>query len=404
MTISELQGDEPIQPTSSQVSPIEMSGQSYTPIYKRVTGTYHEEMLALPPRSENYCESTDSRSAPSHHQRSSGSIVVPSSISSSPPDGPSSRSVGSSFGCLCMARPSKTGSVESCVLDIPVAFVSKITPQDTIEVDAQCTSLNNRLRLFESFLEGNAATSGIWNKTRRLVISDKPDRTGVQTCRSFWVPLADLQYTCYGTEVLLRWSDCNQKKETRLGDSNLTFSRIYVPTAPNNELRMTFQDSVAVQKFIYFATHVDLNAAILWRRIGTPSTQELRVFKAAQAPIHYVLHVSRPKGHEITSKMFIQQTNPVFDIWTHPLASVAGCGLSVRFCGRVSTPHYHSDVVDKPSDDKRAIGRCARSSLVFDAYTLTWPPSPDTGSFKLSTGKSVEEQKQFTSLTATRPS
>jgi hypothetical protein len=149
---------------------------------------------------------------------------------------------------------------------------------------------------------------------------------------------------------------------------------------------------------------VDLNAAILWRRIGTPSTQELRVFKAAQAPIHYVLHVSRPKGHEITSKMFIQQTNPVFDIWTHPLASVAGCGLSVRFCGRVSTPHYHSDVVDKPSDDKRAIGRCARSSLVFDAYTLTWPPSPDTGSFKLSTGKSVEEQKQFTSLTATRPS
>lgn len=402
MPISEFEGNGPIRRTSSEVSPIEMPSQGCGSSDRRSTSTSHGAMLALPPRSGDRCGSTDSRSPSLHLPQSSDSIKVRSSLSSSPPDGPSIGPRGLPIGCLCMAQPSEMGSIESSVLDIPLVSTSKITPQDTMHIDTECTSLNNTLRLFEGFLQGDATTSGIWNKTRRLVISDKPGRTDVRICKSMWLPLADLQYTCYGTEVVLRWSDCNQKRKTRLGDSNLTFSRVYTPLAPNNEVHITFRDNAAVQRFIYCITHADLDTAILWRRIGTPSTQELRVFKARQKPTHYVLHVSKPKGHEIASKMFIQEANPVFDIWSHLSPVAAGCGLSIRFCGEVSTPNYLSSVVDKPSDDESVIGRCARSTLVFDTYTLTFPPNPETGAFKLSTGVSSDLSSLCKSLTITR--
>ncbi|KAF1927015.1 uncharacterized protein M421DRAFT_6573 [Didymella exigua CBS 183.55] len=230
-------------------------------------------------------------------------------------------------------------------------------------------------------------TSGIWHKTRRLVISDKPSQVEVQRCNSFWLPLADIQYACRGTQVMLQWSDCNQTKEQRLGDSNLTYSRVYKPETPNNKVEIVFRDVVAAQAFIDVVTRANSGSSILWRRLGTPLTQELRLYKVQQKPSHFIVHVSVPTvpgGDIVQSKLFIQQTDSILDIWTHSLVPGERT-LSVRFCGRVSTPNYSSDVNDKPSDDTATVARCSKAMLVFSEYKLDFPLISDTDGIGLPT-------------------
>lgn len=339
---------------------------------------------------EDYQKSTGSISAQSQQQRSSGSIEVPSSVSSSPSDGPSSVSASLSVGCLCVARSIESGLTGSRILSVPFTSITSTSPQRSIETDNECTSLDNSVHIFESYLEGTRTTSGIWTKTRRLVISYKSSHLDMRICKSLWLPLADIQYACQGTQVILRWSDCDQIKEQRQGDSNLIYSRVYEPEKPNNEVNIVFNDAMAAQKFIYVVTHAESDTAIPWRRLGTPHTQELRVFRVQKMhPNHYVLHVSKLNGNHVQSKLFIQQTDSILDIWTHPLASTAERALSVRFCGRVSTPNYYSNVIDKPSDDESLIAKCSKAVLVFSKYQLDFALAPNTDNAGLPTSKSI---------------
>lgn len=293
-----------------------------------------------------------------------------------------------------MARPVETGMTGAQILSIPFISVISLRAERTTEIDAECTSFENTVRVLESYMQGTTTTSGIWFKTRRLVISDRPSQFEARSCKSFWLPLADVQYACQDTQVTLQWSDCNQTKEQRVGDYNLIYSWIYRPETPNNEVTINFQDAKAAQMFIYVVTHANANSSIVWRRLGTPLTQELRLYKVDQFPSHYVIHASTPTtpgANTVQSRLFIQQTDSILDIWTSSLVPTADRTLSLRFCGRVSRPNYTSDINDRPSNNPATVARCAKASLVFSEYQLDFALDPDMNGIGLPTGQSTND-------------
>jgi hypothetical protein len=375
--------DASIEVTRSHTRPGKPSPPSneFQDVLSNVADVSEVPILGQSPQTDHYHHSTRSSSAQSQPNQSLESIDVPPSTTlTSSDDGPSSVSPRGLVGCLCVPRSIESGSAESQLFSAPFTTIRTDTWPRTAEQDFGCTSLYSRVYLFESYLPRMRNSSAVWTKTRRLVISDVPIHLGMRRCKSLWVPLADIQYTCDGREVTLRWSDCDQRKEQRSGDSNLTYSRVYQPKDPNIKVSIVFSNAEAAQRLIYVVTHAELDETISWERFGTAHVQELRGFQVKTTPNYCVLHVSQRKGIGVESKLFIQRTPSILDVWTHPLTSVLGPPniISLRFCSLVSTPHYYSNVIDAPSDDNSVIAECSKADLVFSEYRLDFSLTQNT--------------------------
>jgi hypothetical protein len=233
----------------------------------------------------------------------------------------------------------------------------------------------NTLEIFESYLEGRNVDSGIWFKTRRLVISNRLNDPEICDCYSLWLPLTDIRYETYDKRVLMEWSDCNHLCEERSGDSNLIFGYKYQPKKPNNKITVEFSDAAAAKSFIAVVICADLDPRFQEKSIILPGSQELYAFVVPKhyIPKHYVVHVLTKEGDRNELKLFIHRPDARLDVETNRRVSGAGPTLSVRFCGEVSTPNYISNITGKPSVEQGTEVKCEKAELVYTGYRLESP-------------------------------
>jgi hypothetical protein len=235
----------------------------------------------------------------------------------------------------------------------------------------ECFS-GNTLELFESYLEGKNENSGIWFKTRRLVISNRSNDPEICGCYSLWLPITDIRYTTYDMRVILEWSDCNHLCEERSGDSDLIFGYKYQPKKPNNTITVHFSDVAAATSFIAVVIRADLNPRFQERSIVLSGFQELYAYEVPehQNGRHYVVHVSTKEGDRDELKLFIHRPNAKLDVEINRRISGAESMLSVKFCGKVSTPNYISNITAKPSIEQGTEVKCEKAGLVYTEYRL----------------------------------
>jgi hypothetical protein len=217
--------------------------------------------------------------------------------------------------------------------------------------------------------------SGIWFKTRRLVISNRSNNPEINGCCSFWLPLTDIKYKTYDREVILEWSDCNHLCKERSGDSDLIFGYKYQPKKPNNKITVQFSDAAAAKSFIAVITRADLNPRFQEKSIVSSGFQELYAYEVPehQNGRHYVVHVSTKEGDKDELKLFIHRPNAKLDVEINRCVSGAESMLSVKFCGKVSTPNYISNITGKPSVEKVPEVKCEKAELVYTEYRLKSP-------------------------------
>ncbi|KAF3052365.1 hypothetical protein E8E11_010931 [Didymella keratinophila] len=175
--------------------------------------------------------------------------------------------------------------------------------------------------------------------------------------------------------------------------SSCTDDKCTSPERPNNEITVIFRDETTAQIFLRTVTHAISDASLQWQTVGLPHMQELRAIKAQQSPAHFIVHISAWKGNETASTMFILWQDPIFDLHTHCRPPKTERTLMTRFCGRVSTPRYLSNVTNRPSDDKTVVATCSRADLVFSEYKLELSLGQDIDELGLPLG--LKEQLTF---------
>jgi hypothetical protein len=294
-----------------------------------------------------------------------------------------------STACLCIPQSTATGNAESRIFDNQVISCTMKESQATINTRCENCDLENNLRVFESYLQGTDEDSGIWFKTRRLVMSYGLNNLRTSGCYSFWLPITDIWYEICDTKVILEWSDCNQLCEKRSGDSDLIFDYKYQPHKPNNKIIVQFSDTATAQNFVTVIISANLPSRLPWKRIVVLGSQELCAFEVPKhrIPKHYVVQILTRNGSREESKLFIHRPNASLDIWIDWPYPGAECVLSVKFCGRVSTPNYISNITGKPSSEKGTVAECSEAELVFGEYKLELPLIQTIYSVQLPEGK-----------------
>jgi hypothetical protein len=175
--------------------------------------------------------------------------------------------------------------------------------------------------------------------------------------------------------VALEWSDCNHPCEERSGDSNLIFSYKYQPKKPNNNITVEFSDTDAAKSFIAVVIRADLSPRFQKRSVVLSGFQELYAFEVPehQNGKHYVVHVSTKEGDRNEMKLFIHRPDARIDVEINRRVPGVESMLSVRFCGKVSTPNYISNITEKPSIEKSNEVKCEKAELVYTEYRLESP-------------------------------
>jgi hypothetical protein len=230
----------------------------------------------------------------------------------------------------------------------------------------------NTLQVFESYLEGKNVDSGIWFKTRRLVISYGSNDPEINGCYSFWLPITDIRYKTHDRRVILEWSDCNHLCKERSGDSDLIFGYKYQPKKPNNKITVQFSDAAAAKDFVAIVTRADQKSRFQERSVVLSELQELYAYEVPEHRNgkHYVVHVSTKEGDRDEMKLFIHRPNARLDVEINRRGSGADPMLSVKFCGKVSTPNYISNITERPSIEQGTKVECERAELVYTEYRL----------------------------------
>ncbi|KAF2202977.1 hypothetical protein GQ43DRAFT_470393 [Delitschia confertaspora ATCC 74209] len=289
--------------------------------------------------------------------------------------------------CSCFARENEILIFNEPYLSLPSGPPAS-NPQ-------KCESSENRIQIYETRPVDPNISQGdglldqtmpkIWWVTRRLVISHL----------QVWLPLADLFFTITGSEVTLRWSDCNQISEKSVNYS-LHYDWEYVADNPNQSLDLSFNETADAQRFVDCVRFPAQNGVTVRneRKIDLSEIQEVRVYdvgrrsregKMLDYPIFVV--TNRTKSNTQSSKLYIQwsEIDLKMDIkdLSYDSAQSDDCSLELTI-KKIATPTYLSDVRGAPSQDFAEVAQFKeahqeKSSLIFKfpmemKSSLTHPP------------------------------
>lgn len=291
--------------------------------------------------------------------------------------------------CACALR-----SKENHIFNASFASCDFDTSIPTIEPPKECEVGENKIQIYETLPEdpskANTQMPMIWWITRRLVISYLSGNPGIRRCSSFWVPLADLQFTSSGTEVILHWSDCNQITKKRSGNYRRFYDWLYNPKQPNNSLTIRFHNTNDVEQFL------DVIRLPFEDGITVKNKREVKI---SQSEALHILDIGRRgvrnyRAATLTrwndtlarSKLYIQW--PELDLDIHILkVSQSKAMEEYQLCVQlhnVSTPTYHSDVRELPAPQHDRVARFSEALIIKDSFAATfhipaehnWPAPP----------------------------
>jgi hypothetical protein len=279
--------------------------------------------------------------------------------------------------CNCVPRTNISEVPERLVLRISNVAFSVEAKQPTIETNEHCGLHQDMLHVYESYSRPNIQKHRIWLKTRRLVVSHKPDSSSRQLCSSFWLPLTEISFVLKNNGLTLRWSDCNQWNVRPIGNNKQSCDCIYDSDNPNNEIILSFADAEVAVMFLdnLCAVYNDADGVKEWRNVEIAGQQTLRTVDVQdQDTIAYRLACLTTHSLSSTSKfqVFIHWPSLDLDIRIVPEHEGAQCAMAIHF-DQISTPHYTSDVANEPWVDKSKTARYKASELVFGAYSMRFP-------------------------------
>ncbi|KAF2265059.1 kinase-like protein [Lojkania enalia] len=281
--------------------------------------------------------------------------------------------------CFCASQADErhifNGAFVSCDVDPTVP---------TVETCPRCEMSEDRIQVYESpedISNSNTSMPMIWWVTRRLVISYLSGSPELRRCSSFWLPLADLQYTLIGTEVVLWWSDCNQMTGRQSGNYGQHYDWLYNAKQPNNTLTLRFSDRNDAQIFIDSVRlpYQDGVTVRHRRRTEVSASQEVEVFDIGRTGVrnYRVAVLTTDFNSRNYSKLFIQWPELDLDIRIRD-AEVNRFANSPDFwmmldLHNVSTPTYHSDVRGEPAVDEDKVARFSKALQLKTSLAVAIP-------------------------------
>lgn len=285
--------------------------------------------------------------------------------------------VSSFLTCNCVPRTNSYRVRERLVLRVSNVALSIKAKQPTIETNENCGLHQNVLHVYESHWRPSIERHMIWRKTRRLVVSHRHDYSSRQVCSSFWLPLTDVSFVLNDNSLALHWSDCNQWNIRPIGNNKQSCDCIYDSDNPNNEIVLFFAGAEMAVAFLedLCTVYNDSDGVKEWRNVEIAGQQKLLTVDVRdQDTISYRLACLATHRLSSTStfEVFIHWPNLDLDICIVPEQEEAQRAMIIRF-DQVSSPHYTSNIGNEPWVDESKIARYKASSLVFSAYSMTFP-------------------------------
>ncbi|CAI9629178.1 hypothetical protein GT037_001505 [Alternaria burnsii] len=278
----------------------------------------------------------------------------------------------------CNCGPRTKERLILCVLNVHLFIKAK---QPTMEMNENCDLHKDMLYVYESYSGPNSEKWKIWHKTRRLVISYKPEPHSQRICSSFWLPLTDVNFVVQNMSLTLGWSDCNQWNLGRTVNNKPSWDCIYDSENTNNEIVLLFTKAgmAKVVERNLCTIFSKLDGVKEWRMIEIMGQQRLLVVDVRdrnQEPIRYRLAclATYELPSRSTFRAFIHWSNLDLDI------QIKSGVMVIRF-DQVSTPHYYSDINNEPWKDETKIARYTGSALVLSEYSMTFPCSFGNSTF-----------------------
>lgn len=307
--------------------------------------------------------------------------------------------------CACAPRTNEkhifnasyasTGSESDEDIDSSFVFDSDIP---TIDTCTKCEIGENKVQIYETQPQDpsviNPPIPMMWWITRRLVVSYLSGRPEMRRCSSFWLPLADLQFTISGNAVTLHWSDCNQMTERRAVNYGEQYDWLYTPKQPNNEVTLAFNAIEDAHQFVDIARLPYEDGVIVshGRRIDVTETSEVNIFDIGRKGVrnYRVAALTTVFPTVATSKLFIQWPEVDLDIriqdsQLNRSATAPDYQMTVEM-KNVSTPTYQSDVQGEPAADYDRVARFSRARQLKTNLVVKFPigmkhslPTPPPG-------------------------
>jgi serine/threonine protein kinase len=242
----------------------------------------------------------------------------------------------------------------------PFQLKSEVPTIETVN----CEIGENKIQIYESqphgFSTSNSSIPMLWWVTRRLVVSSLRGNPETRRCSSFWLPLADIQFSLIETTVTLCWSDCNQMTERSSGNYGQHYDWRYDPTRPNNNIAIRFNNINDAQQFIDVIRlpyddgvtvsrgqkfDVADNSEINSFNVGRPGVCNYRVASLTTVSTTIVA----------TSKLYIIWPEVDIDMRINTAQS-SGSTTTPNYqmaidIKNVATPTYHSDSRGEPAAD-----------------------------------------------------
>ncbi|KAF2014557.1 hypothetical protein BU24DRAFT_451566 [Aaosphaeria arxii CBS 175.79] len=289
------------------------------------------------------------------------------------PDPPAMYSVK----CGCAAQMN-----EKHIFNSPLVSSSIQEDLPTIQTSPVCELRENRVQVYETLPEdptaANISLPQIWWLTRRLVISYLSGSPEIRRCSSFWIPLADIRFSCDGSDVTLQWSDCNQMTERRTANYGILYDWSYKPKSPNNSIILRFQDAQQAYAFIDTVRlpYEDGVKIRTRRKVDISEMQELHTFDLGRQGIqeYRAAVLTTVQDSFADSKLFIQWPEVDLDIRVHDDHDqyVHAYQMVVRF-NNVATPTYHSDIRGEPAVDYSRTASFSAARQLKTSFAATFP-------------------------------
>lgn len=333
-------------------------------------------------RSRSRWESSYSRSYPAESDSSS---VNYRSLPPVPPPPPANFAVE----CNCAPRLNEKhifntlyATADMSTAPVPFQIISEAR---TIE-NCNCEVGENKIQIYESPPQdpsNSSSTPMIWWVTRRLVVSHLAGNPETRRCSSFWLPLADIQFTLMNDTVTLIWSDCSQVTRRTSGDYGWLFDWKYNPKDPNNNINIRFSSSSEAQQFIDAVRlpYEDGVTVSRCQRVGIPDGSEISTFDVGRPGFrsYRVATLTTVSPTISTSKTYVVW--PEVDIDMRFSASCSARSRDTDYeitvvVNNVTTPSYQSDSCGEPALDDEKIARFHKALQMKASMHTTFPIGP----------------------------
>lgn len=248
----------------------------------------------------------------------------------------------------------------------------------TMDRIAECCDIHEKtIQVFETVGSGNARRGDnalpVYKITRRIVVKtlESPEE---RTCYSFWIPLADIQFTRHEDEcaVTLQWSDCNQLRRERTEDQREFWSWTYDPSRMNNTINITFCDPTAVQEFLDAVRFPHLPNS---SRIVFSDAQDTRSWDIVQSqiPQTVITLTNHDEKYSTSTTYFVgKYIDPCIEKFAQDQH------LIVRV-GNVSKPEYISDHTYSQIRSRNTVAKCKTVKAIKASLTVSAALNFDSG-------------------------